>query len=80
MLKLLLQLVSLFVGIFFVIDYCQSLCRLCKGKNSGMFGTKLNSPYDAYCILFIHTYKHIHADYREQMLFNPLAPEFPFKF
>ena len=45
-----------------------------------MFGTKLNSPYDAYCILFIHTYKHIHADYREQMLFNPLAPEFPFKF
>jgi hypothetical protein len=69
MLKL-LQLVSLFVNILFVIDYCQSLCRLLKGKNSGMFGTKLNSLCDAYCSLLIHTYKRIHADYREQMLFK----------
>ena len=71
MLKLLLQLVSLFVSISFVIDYCQSLCRLRKGKNSGMFGTKLNSTCDAYCSLLVHTYKRTHADYREQMFNTP---------
>jgi hypothetical protein len=59
MLKLLLQLVSSFVSVSFVIDYCQSLCRLRKGKNSGMFGTKLNSTCDAYCSLFVRTYKRV---------------------
>jgi hypothetical protein len=69
-LKFLLQLVSLFISIFLVLDYCQSLCRLRKGKNSGMFGTKLNSLCDAYCSLLVQTFKRIHAEYREQMLFN----------
>jgi len=71
MLKLLLQLVYLFASIFFVIDYCESLCRLLKGKNSGMFDTKLNSLCDAYCSLLEHTYKRIHADYREHMCHTP---------
>ena len=49
-----------------------------KGQNSGMFGTKLNSLCDAYCSLLVHTYKRIHADYCEQMLFNPYPTAFPY--
>jgi hypothetical protein len=62
MLKILLQLVYLFVSIFFVIDYCQSLCRLREGKNSGTFGTKLNSLQSACTHVQTHSRRLPRAD------------------